>query len=159
MNESVFQMVIVVLLILSDSASGEIYKWTDEQGKVHFTDSPPNKEKAEVLDEEALAKRISSYKQVAVNIVPIDFGVNLQTNMLVMYTTTRCGYCAKARRYFAKKDIAYIEKNITTSEGYRSEFKAFGGKGVPVIFAGKYQMTGFSANRFELMYSKAKLRR
>ena len=72
-----------------------------------------------------------------------------------MYTTTKCGYCAQARRYFANNKIPYKEKNIETSSKYQREFSKFGGKGVPVIFWKKYKMTGFSVSRFEKMYSNS----
>jgi len=140
-------------------AIAEIYKWTDENGKIHFSDAPPNKDKVEKLDEDELAKRISSFTQVSVEFVPIDFGVNKQVNRansLVMYTTTRCGYCEKARKYFAKKNIDYVEKNINLSDKFHAEFKSFGGKGVPLIFKGDYRMQGFSEGNFDKFYAKAK---
>jgi len=152
---------LLVLFCLFFHAIGiaEIYKWTDENGKTHFSDAPPNKDKVEKLDEDELAKRISSFTQVSVQFVPIDFGVNQQANRansLVMYTTTRCGYCEKARKYFAKNNIDYAEKNITLSDKFKAEFKDFGGTGVPVMFMGEYRMQGFSEARFDTFYAKAK---
>jgi len=150
------KIVIILALIFSSVAESKIYKWTDDKGKVHFGDAPPSEEKAEELDEEELAKRMSSYTQVTVKFVPIDFGVNRQANILLMYTTSRCSYCAKARKYFAAQGIDYIEKNIETSDDYRLEFKKAGGKGVPLIFSGRYQMTGFSEASFKTMYAKSR---
>lgn len=77
-----------------------------------------------------------------------------KTKKLVIYTTTNCGYCAKARKYFAENKIPYKEKNIDTSKKYHREFEKFGGKGVPVLFWGKHKMTGFSESRFKKMYAK-----
>lgn len=155
MNRVIILLSVFLAIILSEVAVAKIYKWTDEKGKVHFTDTPPNKENAEELNEAELAKRILSYKQVEVKFVPIDFGVNQQTNMLTMYTTTRCPYCDKARKYFAKRNINYVERNIDLSQGYHKEFKRLGGRGVPLILSGKYQMSGFSASRFDKMYAKS----
>jgi glutaredoxin len=145
---------IAFLTYLNPSAiSADIYKWTDKNGKIHYSDSPINQENAEKVDEQALAKNISSYTNVTVQIVPIDFGMNQNArrdaSRLVMYTTTRCGYCAKARRYFAKNSISYSEKNIELEEAYRKEFDQLGGKGVPVILVGNKKMTGFSQQKFE----------
>ena len=148
-------LTLLLSILFTQVTIAKIYKWTDQKGKVHFTDTPPNKENAEELNEEELSKRIVSYKQVEVKFVPIDFGVNQQTNMLVMYTTTRCPYCAKARKYFAKQSISYVEKNINFSPGYHREFKRLGGKGVPLILSGKYQMSGFNQSRFDKMYVKS----
>ncbi len=157
MNRMIIFLTILIAILFSEITIAKIYKWTDHKGVVHFTDKPPNKENAEELDEKELAKRIVSYKQVEVKFVPIDFGVNQQTNMLVMYTTTRCRYCAKARKYFAEKNIDYVEKNINHSEGYLREFKILGGRGVPLILSGNYQMSGFNQARFNKMFAKTKL--
>jgi hypothetical protein len=40
-------IMLLVLLTLSASASAEIYKWVDEAGKVHFSDTPPVPDQAE----------------------------------------------------------------------------------------------------------------
>ncbi len=147
---------LVFALMGLQSTSADVYKWTDEKGKIHFSDAPPAENTAEKLDEAELAKRISSYTNVSVSITPIDFGYNRQANSLIMYTTSRCGYCAKARKYFAKKRIPFEEKNIDISESAKAEFDDFGGKGVPVILIGRYSMTGFSESRFEEMYAKVR---
>ncbi|MEW6981236.1 glutaredoxin domain-containing protein [Colwelliaceae bacterium 6471] len=146
---------LLLAITISWTATAEIYKWTDENGKVHFSDKQPTNKDAETLDEQALASRYSSYAQVAVKVLPYDASKNRKPDKLVIYTTTHCGYCAKARKYFAEKKIPYKEKNIETSKKYNREFKKFGGKGVPVLFWGKYKMTGFSVARFEKMYSKS----
>ena len=157
MKFKTISLFILFYIFFHSFAVAEIYKWTDEKGKVHFSDSPPNKEKVEKLDADELEKRISSFTQVSVEFVPIDLGVNRQANAntLVMYTTTRCGYCEKARKYFAKKNIDYVEKNINLSDKFDAEFEAFGGTGVPVIFMGEYRMQGFSEGNFDKFYAKA----
>jgi glutaredoxin len=141
----------VALLPLITGA--EIYKWTDKNGKVHYSDTPVADETIEKVDELALSKNISSYTNVSVQIVAIDFGPNQNArrdaSLLVMYTTTRCGYCAKARRYFAEHGIEFSEKNIELDTQFREEFDQIGGKGVPVIIAGNKKMTGFSESKFK----------
>lgn len=45
-------LIFISILLLSPNLYAEIYKWTDENGKVHFSDEPPKikSKKAEVLD-------------------------------------------------------------------------------------------------------------
>jgi len=156
MNKKILGLILIVMLSPPWETQAEVYKWRDANGKLHFSDSPPNDTEAEKLDEKELASRISSFTNVSVQITPIDFGVNKQVNRneVVMYSTARCRYCAKARAYFAEQGIAYIEKKIDESKAYRKEFDDFGGNGVPVIFAGKYRMNGFSEGNFAKMYAK-----
>jgi len=52
---------------------------------------------------------------------------------VVMYATPTCGYCKKARRFFAEHRIPYTEKNVNASAEASREMRALGGRGVPTI--------------------------
>jgi hypothetical protein len=41
---------LLVLALVPALASAEIYKWTDAQGRVHYSESPPNKQKADKVE-------------------------------------------------------------------------------------------------------------
>ncbi|WP_426369037.1 DUF4124 domain-containing protein [Pseudocolwellia sp. HL-MZ7] len=138
--------IFIVLAVLSEPATSEIYKWVDENGKVHFSDKPPATDNVETLDEQELADRTSSYTNVS-----IDSAVNLSSE-LVIYTTTSCRFCEKAKRYFDENQIAYLEKNIDKSKVYKREFEQRGGKGVPTILWKDKVMRGFSVTGFEKTY-------
>ena len=42
-------IVVCACLGLSSLASGQVYKWTDEQGKVHYGDQPPNQQSSKQI--------------------------------------------------------------------------------------------------------------
>lgn len=147
--------VLLLLMFVSADMSAGIYKWTDENGKVHFSDKPPLEQKAEQINEAALNAKISTFTHVSVEIVPFDFGLNKSSNDVILYATKWCGYCAKARKYFKENNIEYTEKDIEESKEARQEYDDFGGTGIPVIFAGQYRMNGFSNERFAKLYKKA----
>jgi len=154
MNKVMHLGFLIFFMTFSLFGVSQIYKWTDENGKTHFSDKPPEHGNAETIDQQLLAAQTSSYTHVAVKELTTLPLANKRNSKIVMYTTSRCGYCAKARSYFAKHKISFKEKNIDTSKKYHGEFKKFGGKGVPVLFWGKFKMTGFSVARFEKMYKK-----
>lgn len=52
---------------------------------------------------------------------------------IVLYATSWCGYCAKARELFAKDGVAYREVDIEKDSAGRSTYQALGGRGVPLI--------------------------
>lgn len=56
---------------------------------------------------------------------------------VVLYTTARCGYCARARRFLNRNDIAWCEKDINRSDSHYREFKSLGGSGVPLALFGR----------------------
>ena len=54
---------------------------------------------------------------------------------VILYSTSWCGYCRKARSYFDRNDIDYIEKDIEKDRAAAKELRAKvkGYSGVPVI--------------------------
>ncbi|HYD06851.1 MAG TPA: glutaredoxin family protein, partial [Reyranella sp.] len=69
----------------------------------------------------------------------------------VMYATAWCSYCAKARAYFARRGIRYIEHDVEKSASATAEFRKLGGKGVPLIVHNGEIMRGFSEASFEAL--------
>lgn len=140
---------VFILFLNASFAEAEIYKWIDEKGKVHFGDSPRTRDNAEkiVID-------VISYKYVKVE--PIEFyqsdkTVNKSPNVK-MYSTSWCGYCKKARKYFNEKNINFVEYDIEKDKAAKKRFKELGGQGVPLILVGKNKMSGFSSQRFDKIY-------
>ena len=72
-----------------------------------------------------------------------------------MYATSWCPYCAKARAYFARRNIAYVEVDIEKSKEGRAEYERLGARGIPVIFVGPQRMNGFSEARLSQLLSEA----
>jgi len=78
---------------------------------------------------------------------------------VVMYATSWCPYCAKARAYFARNGIAYVEHDIEKSAAVNAEFRRLGGRGVPLILVGTEKMSGFSEQRLDALLARAGRRR
>ena len=75
--------------------------------------------------------------------------------MVVMYATTWCPHCAKARAYFRSRNIPFVEHDIERSAEGLAQYRQHGGRGVPLIFVGKQRMSGFSEPRMADMLSRA----
>ena len=63
---------------------------------------------------------------------------------VVLYSTTWCGYCKKARDYFLDQGIAFSEYDVEKSTRGRRDYARLGGKSVPIILVGKTRINGFS---------------
>lgn len=74
------------------------------------------------------------------------------SRQVVMYATSWCPYCQKARNHFREQGIPYVEHDIEKDAEARQAYKAFGGRGIPVIFVGKHRMNGFSVAGFNKIY-------
>lgn len=63
---------------------------------------------------------------------------------VVLFATSWCGYCAKAREYFQEHGIAYLELDIEENEDAEEEHDVLGGRGVPVILIKDKILHGWS---------------
>jgi len=136
---------IIMLLFASQIATAEIYKWTDESGRVHFGDSPSDETTAEQVSVE-----VNSYKNVTYE--NIEFYKEASSKRVIMYSTSWCGYCKKARSYFKNNDINYVEYDIERNERAKQEYDSLGGTVIPVILVGKKRMNGFNVAGFKGIY-------
>lgn len=132
------------------NASAEVYKWTDENGKLHFSDKKPEQN---VFEQIKLT--INTYTHVSFDLSMFDTGQDEQEparKKVVMYSTEWCGYCKKARDFFNQNHIPFTEYDIEKDAGARKQYQEMGATGVPVILVGKNRMNGFSRQGFERIY-------
>ena len=140
------KMKVVILLFLSifvgANAFAEIYKWTDVNGNVHFSDQKPSH-----LESKEVNLKINTYKGVSYDVSIFDTG-----KKVVMYSTNWCAYCKKAKKYFKRKGIRFTEYDIEKNSKAKRQYNKMGAKGVPVILVGSKRMNGFSEKGFERIY-------
>ena len=109
----------LVCLFTSGACVAEIYKWVDENGRVHFGDAPAEDQKVEQVDLE-----INTFESVTYE--DIEFAEPSANKKVTMYSTSWCGYCKKARKYFDANNIAYVEYDIETNQSARRAYDRLG---------------------------------
>jgi glutaredoxin 3 len=63
---------------------------------------------------------------------------------VVMYATSWCGYCARARHLLATKGVAFTEIDVEQVPGSREEMQQRSGRtSVPQIFIGGQHVGGY----------------
>ena len=63
---------------------------------------------------------------------------------VVMYTTSWCPYCTRAKQLFDRKGVQYTEIDVDAVEGARVEMQRRSGRtSVPQIFVGARHLGGF----------------
>lgn len=134
------------LLWLPVAASAEVYKWTDAQGRVHFSDKRGHK------NAEVVKVRVNSYQHVSYSTVFPSAKATADSRQVILYGTEWCGHCKNARRYFQEKGIAYRDLDIEKDAAAKRDFEAMDGRGVPVILVGNQRMNGFSPAGFQRLY-------
>jgi glutaredoxin len=120
------------LLVFFLAAEAQLYRWTDESGNVHYTDtSPPanaknvqKKASARVAGAEA-AQRPYALQQAVKN-----FPVTL-------YTSKECGDpCKKGIDHLNKRGVPFTEKNVAKQDEIDELTKLAGAPRVPVMVVG-----------------------
>ena len=67
---------------------------------------------------------------------------------VVMYTTSWCPYCTRARELFETKGVPFTEIDVDAVEGAREEMQRRSGRtSVPQIFVGERHLGGFDDTR------------
>lgn len=146
---------LMIAVLMSFNVQAEVYKWIDEQGRVHFGDIPPSS-----VDAKPVEVKVNTYDSVEEYYSPEWFYKSEQTRhggsrRVVMYSAGWCGVCKKAKRYFNENGIPFRELDIDTSKEGRKGYNKLNGTGVPIILVGNKRMNGFSAKRFSKMYANA----
>jgi len=141
------RIIFLAFALISQQCMADIYKWTDENGSVHYGDSPPGNKKAKKVD-----VRVNSYQHVTVKHMDFYKGQTKNKNV-VMFGTSWCGYCKKAREYFHAHNINYTDYDIEKDSHAKQMYAQLGVSGVPVILVGNVEMQGFSASGFEKIYN------
>ena len=131
-------------LSIGVSAQAQLYKWVDENGRVHYSD-----QKQEGVQLQDVKGTVNSYEAVT-----YDESLFTHVDKVVIYTRPTCGYCNKAKLFFARNGIKYKEYKVESSAVAKKKYARLNATGVPVIFVGKKRMNGFSAPQFEKMFCK-----
>ena len=144
----IFFVVLAIITLSVFPVHGEIYQWKDADGNTQFGDRPPPSKKVKRIELE-----INSYESVTVEpFEPFKSSRPSRGKSVVMYSTSWCGYCKKARNYMRSNNIAFQEYDIEKSAKARKEYKKLNGRGVPVLLIGKKRMNGFSVAGFKKLY-------
>ncbi|HOX47112.1 MAG TPA: glutaredoxin domain-containing protein [Myxococcota bacterium] len=136
-----------------------VYKYTDSAGVIHFVDSPekippryrkqavhptggaitvlPSSPIDEILEKEKIDP--ASYAQKPGAAAP-------KHGQVVLYTTSWCPHCTRARDHLQKRGVSFAEKDIERDRAALEEMlrKTGGSRGVPVLDIHGTILRGFS---------------
>ena len=126
-------------------AQSTVYKWTDSQGKVHFSDSPPTEQAKNVTQ-----KRMGG-GEVDVSQLPYATQVAMKKNPVTLYTAPQCGDpCAEARTLLASRGIPYAERDAQANPADAEQVKKLiGALQVPVLVVGADPLKGYEESAWQ----------
>ena len=74
---------------------------------------------------------------------------------VVIYSTPTCPYCRRAKDYFSRKGISYVDYNVAEDKDKAKEMiQKSGQMGVPVITIDNEVVVGFNQTLLDKLLSK-----
>jgi glutaredoxin len=160
------RLTLVAVLIASSVFAADppktttLYKSVGPDGTTVYSDSPPaSGSPAQVLNYKNLpASPLSAATLAYIEhlrkfkpTVPV-----AATPEVVLFTTTWCGYCRKARAYLTSRGLAYRDVDIETHDGVVAYVQAGGGNGVPLLVANGRHVQGFTTAVYDAFFESTK---
>lgn len=122
------------------AAQGSAYRWTDKDGKVHYTDKAPLPDEAKTLEQRRIVPSVidsGGKLPYAVKQAAQDFPVTI-------YLPSECAEaCKVARGYLGKRGIPATEKIIATPEDAAAFNAATKSEMLPTLVVGNRIEKGF----------------
>ena len=158
-------LLMIAILYPAERAVADCYQWVDQNGVVHFSDTPPaSGPNAEIIQTpDHLSPSPSSapakppvYTEPVPETVAEKEGTDEKNRKRVyadeveIFTTSWCGYCKKAIAFFRSHRIQFQQYDVEKDPSAAARMHALGGTG-PVPFAvinGK-QILGFSEYEYK----------
>ena len=141
-----------VLIATAALAAGaqQLYRWTDETGRVHITDTPPPASARNVQRKSGAGNIAEAQQSFELKQAVRDFPVTL-------YTASVCKEpCSMARALLNKRGVPFTEIQVG-DEKSRQELKAVsGGDTVPTLVVGRSVHRGFSPESYEGLLDSAR---
>ena len=153
----VFILLAVCLTVWADDSHAAIYKWTDKDGTVHFTDSPPpSSAEAEVVNPEP--NTLQGYGKVSDRQTPNSPLTESEEGQIrpadlpivELFVTSWCGYCKKAEAYFTRRNIPFVKYDVEKDQqAARRKASLTQSRGVPFVLIGDVGIPGYSEAAFD----------
>ena len=159
MNSHFFWIIIALLAtaVLSP-ASAQVYTWEDKNGRIVISDNPPpGSEKRIERSGEERVFRAAPHRETAPDPAPDErtrsapAGEEHRSRQVrdvhvIMYKTSWCGYCKKARDYVTSLGATLTEYDIELQPQKQEEMlrKSGGSRGIPLIDVEGVIIRGFN---------------
>jgi hypothetical protein len=127
-----------LLLAGGVAQAAELYRWVDEHGKVHYSDTPPPPQ-VRTAERKRLGDRPGDAN------LPYALQQAMKNYPLTLYTANECGdACRQAAAHLVRRGAPYTEKNARDPDAADALMKLAGGKlEVPVLTVGRTPLRGY----------------
>ncbi len=143
MTRSPRRMLAVILVLAAVQVHAQQYRWTDEKGRVQYTDTPP--------PASAKGAQKKNFNPGAPGAPPEPYALQVarKTAPVKLYSAPDCRACDLARNYLNQRGVPFQEVGVV-SEAQHAELKAVsGGASVPIMQVAGGIQRGFEESAYE----------
>jgi glutaredoxin len=144
-------VVFAMLLGAAFAASAQLYRWSDEKGRVHLTDTPPPTT-AKNVKEKSYGGGESASGDAA---LPYALQVAAKNFPVTLFTAPDCAPCGAARSLLNARGVPFHEISVVDQRQSDQLKQAVGSLSVPSILVGSSVQKGFEENAYNAMLDNA----
>jgi len=141
-----------VASIIGAASAQQLYRWTDEQGKVHITDRPPPPSAKDVQKKGAAAVPAAAPQ------LPFEVTDAMKNFPVTLYSVPTCkDPCQQAREVLNRRGVPFKEIVVFGAEAEQQFREVAGEEGmVPMLTVGRSVQKGFSEEAYEALLDSAR---
>jgi glutaredoxin len=146
-----FSFALFTALAASAVLAQQLYRWTDEKGRVHITDTAPPASAKDVQKKAAAAGAADSSQ------MPFEVAQAMKDFPVVLYTSPSCkAPCSDARSALNRRGVPFSEVQVW-DEKSSADLKGLSGEIlVPTLFVGRSVQKGFQQEAYDALLDSAR---
>jgi len=132
------------------AAAQDIYRWTDEKGRKHVTDTPPPPSAKGVQKDSAAALVTGTQASY-------DLALAVKESPVVLYSAPACeAACSAARALLNKRGVPFREVVVWTVASGEELSRVSGDRVIPTLLVGKRVQKGFGPDAYNALLDSAR---
>ena len=142
--------VAAALSIACSGAVGQAYRWVDDQGRVHYTQTPP--------PPRAKGVQRKDFRSGAAETAELPYATQLAAKNypVTLYTQPDCGPpCDQARASLVKRGVPFREVSVLSQKEIDEVKQVSGRESVPLLVVGSMYQLGFQEARINSLLDTA----
>ena len=144
---------LAVLLFAAAFAAGaqQLYRWTDDRGRVHITDTPPPASARNVQRKSTGTPGEPQGQE------PFELRQAMREYPVTLYTAPECkDLCAAARTVLNRRGVPFKEVQVADEPSSEELKRVSGGQDVPTLVVGRSVHRGYAEAPYESLLDSAR---
>jgi len=145
----------VIALTASATLAQQMYRWTDQNGRVHITDTPPPASAKGVQKSKAASN--AAVPAEGSQQTPYDLALAMKEYPVSLYTSPMCKEaCQKARDHLNRRGVPFKEIQVWDIDSNEELKRVSGSNQVPTITVGASVQKGYEISAFDELLDSAR---